>query len=598
LHYPVDHCVLEKNIFGLVMRYLLNYKKLYYKLNVYALPVKLRASLLISIFIVTIPVLFAYLVLNIYLGSYVFLIQNSIVAFGIVVSFLFLLKGRYEAAVNVTFVVTLSIAQLSFLISDMLNISAQGNANLILSMIHACVVIMLLGIFAVRSYQFIASASITTTIFLMHISQYKDVIFLNLSSYVGLISYYVLSLSFAVFNVYLFRKLTVIINEKEKLNKDLEEASRVKSQFLANVSHEIRNPLNAIIGMTELLKDDSHNENKIEYVKNIELSAGLLSHMVKNILSLNKIENNTIEYHEAEFNLCDTVLHVLELYTLSAQKKGLDVNLDDMKKCNYLIKSDPFLLSQILINILDNAVKFTDKGRISAYNNYIFDDNVLKYSIVIEDTGIGMNAETLSKIFEAFYQGDGSYSKQHGGAGIGLSIVKHMVGLLDGDIDISSKENKGTSVSLNFSFNCTSRISDDGIDEDSQLKVNSIENFSKKIFIAEDNAVNNLYLVRILEKSGFQVESVFNGSDLISLIENEIPDLVIMDLQMPGKSGFDCVRYISNHENNKISSLPFIVITGYSFETEREKMVKSGIGNVLIKPIKENELIQLIHSMF
>jgi PAS domain S-box-containing protein len=395
-------------------------------------------------------------------------------------------------------------------------------------------------------------------------------------------------------SITVFRDITDRVNYQTTLENArllAEKSLRVKDVFLSNVSHEIRTPLNAIVGFTNLLEAEVKDEKNLEYVGYIQLASRNLLELINDVLDFSKIEAGHVQLEKTATSLSGLVDSVSVLISQRAREKGIGYEVELSPNLPRVIETDHLRLTQILLNVCGNAVKFTEKGLVKLRVEPVSDIKTEYQTIrfTIEDTGIGISKEKIDEIFERFVQASESTTRLFGGTGLGLSIVKSLVSLLDGKITVESVPNSGTS----FIIECPFRIlSDEAYGESESAAIVASSHIPKlNILIAEDNLLNQKLLRAIFEKLGFEFVIVGNGLEAIQVLQQESFDLVIMDLQMPVMDGYTAIKQI----RKDISlTVPIITMTAHALVGEKEECMSIGANSYISKPFKQDELISTI----
>jgi len=371
-----------------------------------------------------------------------------------------------------------------------------------------------------------------------------------------------------------------------------EEATRAKSDFLANMSHEIRTPMNAVIGMAHLALKTELTPKQKDYLNKIRSSANSLLGIINDILDFSKIEAGKLDMEAAEFDLSEILVNVANVITVKAQEKeNLEVLFYlDSRLSNFLV-GDPLRLNQILVNLGNNAVKFTEQGEIVLATKIIerSDDKVtLQFSM--RDTGIGMSEEQQAKLFQAFSQADTSTTRKYGGTGLGLTISKRLVNMMGGEIWVESKPGHGTTFSFTADF---------GLGKETVKKrfVPSPDLRGLRVLVVDDSATSRQILQDILESFSFEVNLAASGEDALEEIERADKDqpfeLVIMDWKMPGMDGLETSKRIKTHKT--LSKIPAIVlVTAYGKEGLMRQADEIGLEGFLLKPVSSSMLFDAI----
>lgn len=371
-----------------------------------------------------------------------------------------------------------------------------------------------------------------------------------------------------------------------------EQAVFAKDSFLANMSHEIRTPLNAIIGFTELLAQKDLDFTEHEYVNNIQIAGDNLLLLINDILDLSKIESGQLVVESYPFNIKNTLKHVYDLLKVKADKSGIEFNLFLDAEIPEFVIGDKGRLNQIMMNLAGNAVKFTEKGAvtISVKKDAETDKTVtLKFSI--KDTGIGITEEKLLTIFDRFTQAEASTTRKFGGTGLGLNIVKQLIELQKGKIDVKSKIGKGSEFYFYLEFLKPETAVVETIIK-SNLKKNTNEKLS--ILLCEDNELNKRLAKNVIQNFGYELDIASNGQEGLDLLQKNKYDLILMDLQMPVKDGYQTTIYIRNELKLDI---PIIAMTAHSLVGEQQKCFDIGMNAYVAKPFKQSELFDKIHMV-
>ena len=376
-------------------------------------------------------------------------------------------------------------------------------------------------------------------------------------------------------------------NELFIAKNNAEKAMKARSDFLSTVSHELRTPLNAINGLTHLLIEENPKQEQIEYLNSLKFSGNYLLTFINEILEANRIDANKIEVENINFNLIELTENILNSLKEIATKNNniYDVFID--KNIPEKLIGDPIKLSQILINLVNNSLKFTTNGFVKIALKQLENDN--EYCVInfrISDTGIGINQEQLTSIFDSFSQGSIEINRKYGGTGLGLTIVKNLVEVLGGEINVKSQIDKGSE----FYFNLKFKINNEPKVEKIVIKANHDVMMGKKILLVEDNKINQMITKKMLENKQIICEIVENGEEAIKKVKSNSYDLVLMDVHLPGINGTIATQEIRLFDKKT----PIIALTAISLNENKDNLMAFGMNEVITKPFNPEHFYDVI----
>jgi signal transduction histidine kinase/ligand-binding sensor domain-containing protein/ActR/RegA family two-component response regulator len=383
------------------------------------------------------------------------------------------------------------------------------------------------------------------------------------------------------------------LNEEElvKAKQIAEKANQIKMQFLSNMSHEIRTPMNAIIGITDIMIDETEEQIQKENLHIIKRSADNLLVIINDILDISKIESGKIEVEKIDFNLFELIEQLINTFKFKANKKGIIFHHSFQRNTPEYLHGDPVRLNQILVNLLGNAIKFTSKGEINLeINIYEMSLENVKLQFKVCDTGIGIAIENQSRIFESFAQEGKTITRRFGGTGLGLSISKHLVELLDGTITLESEQGKGSIFTITIPFNFALKPNNNKVIGNETRNLNHI-----KILLVEDNKMNQVVVNQLLKKWNASTKAANNGYEALDLLVEEDFDLILMDLQMPEMDGYEATKKI--REQKKWNKIPIIALTADAFPEIKKQALEAGMDEFITKPFNQDELYFKISNL-
>ncbi|MBN2636636.1 MAG: response regulator [Prolixibacteraceae bacterium] len=395
-------------------------------------------------------------------------------------------------------------------------------------------------------------------------------------------------------------KLKELLKKQEENNRELEiqknkaeEATRLKAMFLANMSHEIRTPLNGIIGTSRLLESSNLNEEQAELIRIITISGENLLNIINDILDFSKIEAGQIQLENIKFNLSELIHTVAKLYKFKADSKGITFNVNIDKNVPATLIGDPFRVNQVVTNLVNNALKFTEEGSVDINVEVLNQkDDKIELIFKVIDTGIGISEQGMKKLFKDFSQVDSSTTRKYGGTGLGLSICQNLVALMNGKIGVESEEGRGSE----FWFKIWFEHALDEFAENSTADVEIPDNL--KVLYAEDNLVNQKVTKFMLQKIKAECDIAENGMLAFEMFKQKKYDLVLMDMFMPEVNGLESAKMIREFELESKTKKPVYIVaaTANAFPEDKQKCINAGMNDFISKPFNEKELIRVIKN--
>ena len=391
------------------------------------------------------------------------------------------------------------------------------------------------------------------------------------------------------------------LQQKEMLQdalKRAKQATMARTVFLRNMSHDIRTPLNAVIGFTELAHKEENMDHIKDYLSKINLSGNHLLEIVNEVLEISRIESGQTKLEEKVWDLKEIVKEVEVIITEQAKEKRQAFHVDIEEIKDSYIYCDKLRIKEILLNLLGNSVKFTnEEGKISLTirQKHYDAEGFGCYQMIVQDNGCGMSQEFIDKIFEPFEREYTSTDSGIEGTGLGMPIVKHFVDMMNGTIRILSKENEGTKIIVEFKFCLANQ--DMKQEENENLSKDPYHFKEKRLMLVEDNELNREITEEVLKEAGFQVDSVENGKEAIKQLTAEpvgYYDLILMDIQMPVMDGYEATRQIRNLEDQKYAAIPIIALSANAFEEDKESSYMAGMNEHLAKPMDVNKLMKIL----
>jgi len=379
----------------------------------------------------------------------------------------------------------------------------------------------------------------------------------------------------------------LIIAKEEAL-----ELLKVKEQFLANMSHEIRTPMNAILGMTNILLDTNMSVEQLKYLKNIKISAGNLLVIINDILDFSKLKTGNVKLEKIPFDLSKLVSQVIQTLQFSSEKKGLNLSYIIEDNLHTHIIGDPTRLNQILLNIIQNGIKFTSQGSVKLHvfihKKVSESKNIISFRII--DTGIGIRKEKLETIFESFQQESLETTRKYGGTGLGLSISKQLIELQGGKISVQSTVGKGSIFTILLPYEINQKPNYDLGDEISDSMKEQVAKM--KVLLAEDNPLNQIVASQVLKKYNINFTVASDGEEAINFINDKEFDALLLDLHMPKIDGYSVAKYIREEKKNQ--DIIIIALTAAATKAEIDKCYAVKMDSFVSKPFREIEIIKAL----
>ncbi len=398
-------------------------------------------------------------------------------------------------------------------------------------------------------------------------------------------------------------KAEAATRDLEESLKKAEAANIAKGDFLANMSHELRTPMNGVLGMATLLGDTMLNEEQQEYVSTINSSAESLLMLLNDILDFSKIEAGALELENIAYDFHDTIEKTANLLRPQAEKKDIDLRVDCEAQVPHFIWGDASRMRQIIMNLMGNAIKFTESGHVRLKASIQEHQGTDRLYVSVEDTGMGIPADKLHEIFEKFTQADASITRKFGGTGLGLAITKQLVGLMGGELGVESAVGKGST--FWFAIPCKPAEASDEMATLELLRTLTQSSAAQmpigeaRALLVDDYHVNRIFAEKLLRKFGFkQIDTAEDGVDALMKYGENVYDIIFMDCQMPRMDGYLTTHEIRSQEASGLKHMPVVAMTANAMVGDREKCLNAGMDDYLSKPLRAEHLRKILQNWF
>jgi signal transduction histidine kinase/ActR/RegA family two-component response regulator len=423
-------------------------------------------------------------------------------------------------------------------------------------------------------------------------------------------AYLVLLAVVAGYSVPIFRRQILRRNrlrvQLEAARARAEAGNEAKSEFLATMSHEMRTPMNAIIGMTELALHTELTTDQRRYLETVKSSADSMNEVINDILDFSKTESGKLQLNSAPFRLRQLVAQTIAPHVARAMAKNLDLRVEVAPEVPDALVGDGSRIGQILTNLVNNAIKFTDEGsvvvRVKRHGKEASPEDSLEILFSVSDTGIGIPPDKQHLIFESFAQVDTSTTRKYGGTGLGLSIASRLAQMMGGMLRVESAVGNGSTFSFTVKLAKSADVTPRRVAEAPKPVIVPAQKLTDKVerplqvLLAEDNPVNQQLAVELLQMRGHSVTLATNGREVLAALDADSFDVVLMDVNMPEMDGFQTTAAIREREKANGRHLPIIAITGFSMKGDRERCLRAGMDAYLCKPIRSKDLFEAVEQ--
>lgn len=407
----------------------------------------------------------------------------------------------------------------------------------------------------------------------------------------------VICVMFVFFIVSFRSSLTRKVNEGTakllKKNDELQAANEAKNLFLANISHEYRTPLNAIMGFTEIAKRETSDEAAKDYLSKIDNASNILLNIVNDVLDLSKMQAGEFTLESIAFQPSEVTQSVIEMLNKNASEKSITLTCEFSQSFDLWVNGDELRFKQIIINLINNAIKFTASGGVKVLGECIDDSDDTRCLILkVIDTGIGIKSEDQERLFTSFAQAESSTTRKYGGTGLGLSIVKQLCALMYGDIQLISEVGKGSEFTIRLKLGKSTPVSKQSKPKVSTLDNENIDFTKMNILVVEDNKVNQMIVQKQLSSLGAKSDLAGDGQEALDYLADNIPDIILMDIQMPNMDGFTASHIIKH--DPRLEHIPIIILSASVGKEDRDKASALGIFDFINKPFKQADLLRIL----